>query len=70
MKADEKSKKIAVLEVIGMMFIDGMYDEKEIAFVDDFAKRIGFSDQDIQEQVNILNKYMDVVKEMNNYVSL
>ena len=49
------AKRVAVLELLGLGYIDGNYDEAENSVVKDFAIGIGLS----EETYNILNRDID-----------
>ncbi len=57
-------KKIVVLELIGLMYADGDYDEEERSFVKDFTEKIGVSDNDMKKMEAVLLKYIDMTKEL------
>ncbi len=63
-KADGKHKKIAVLEIIGLMYADGGYDDEERAFVDRFAKEIGVLPETVKKCEDALKKYVDMTREL------
>lgn len=63
-KADEQHKKIAVLEIIGLMYADGGYDDEERAFVDSFAKGIGVLPESVKKCEDTLVKYVDMTREL------
>lgn len=62
--SDVKHKKIVLLETLGILYADGEYDQQEKQFVCEFFEKIGLSKDDVTRQEKLLNKYMDVVKEL------
>ncbi|MBE5899892.1 MAG: hypothetical protein E7279_09860 [Lachnospiraceae bacterium] len=62
--AEEMHKKIALLETLGLLYADGSYDDKEKKFVTDYANRIGLNDSDVEIQDGLINRYLDLIKEM------
>ena len=62
--SSEQNKKIAVLEIIGLMFADGGYDDVEKAFVNKFAEEIGVSQDSVQKCEDALGKYIDMSREL------
>ena len=62
--SSEQNKKIAVLEIIGLMFADGGYDDEEKAFVNKFAEGIGVSQDSVQKCEDALGKYIDMSREL------
>ena len=63
-RANDQNKKIAVLEIIGLMYADGTYDDEERVFVNSFANRIGVSDDTVNKIEEALAKYIDITKEL------
>ena len=55
---------IAVLEIIGLMYADGGYDDEERAFVDSFAKGIGVLQESVKKCEDTLVKYVDMTREL------
>lgn len=62
--ADEQNKKIAVLEIIGLMYADSEYDNKESQFVNSFAEGIGVSNEAVEKIKGLLKKYIDISGEL------
>ena len=62
--SSEQNKKVAVLEIIGLMFADGGYDDEEKAFVNKFAEGIGVSQDSVQKCEDALGKYIDMSREL------
>ena len=62
--AEGKHKKIVILEILGLLHADGNYDEKEKTFVSEYAKKIGLNDSDVEMQSALIDKYIELVKEM------
>jgi len=54
--ADIHVKKIVILEILGLAYVDGEYDENELNMIKKFADEIGVSD-------DIYNKLHDAIKE-------
>ena len=63
-EADEQHKRIAVLELVGLMYADGGYDEKEKEFVTDFVNKIGVSEHALKKIEATLMKYVDMTREL------
>lgn len=61
---ESANKKMVLFEVLGLLYADGSYDDKENVFVQDFAKKIGLSSDDVEQQNNLIVKYLDLVKEI------
>ena len=62
--SDDQHKKIAVLEIIGLMYADGEYDETEKAFVTKFADGIGVSHEVVKKSEEALVKYIDMTRDL------
>ncbi len=62
--AEEKNKKIVLLEIIGLLHADSNYDEKEKSFAVEFAKKIGLTEDDVNIQSGLIDKYLVLLKEM------
>ncbi len=67
--SSEQNKKIALLELIGLMYADGDYDGNERSFVKDFARNINISEE-IEENIeNVLIQYLEVTRKVYETVS-
>lgn len=62
--AEKRHKKIALLEILGLMHADGNYDDKEKSFVVEYAKKIGLSEVDVNIQSELIDKYLKLLSEM------
>ncbi len=60
----DQHKKIAVLEIIGLMYADGEYDEIEKTFVEKFADGIGVSHDDVKKSEEVLVKYISMTRDI------
>lgn len=67
---DISTKRIVVLELLGLMYSDGAYDDLEKKFVADFVEQINLSKVDMDTQENLLNKYLELVSEMVNSINI
>ena len=63
-EADDQNKRVAVLEIVGLMYADGGYDSKEKEFVDDFANRIGIAQDDVRKIEDTVMKYIGITREL------
>ncbi len=66
----ERSKRIALLELIGLMYADGDYDENEQNFVKNFAEKIDLSDETEKNIENVLIQYLEVIQKVCEAVSI
>lgn len=63
-EADDQNKRVAVLEIVGLMYADGGYDSKEKEFVDDFANRIGIAQDEVRKIEDTVMKYIGITREL------
>ena len=57
-------KRIVLLEILGLLYADGVYDEKENKFASEFAVSIGLKEEDVIKQEELLKRYLELMKEM------
>ncbi len=62
--AEQTHKKIVLLEILGLLHADGHYDDKEKSFVVEYAKKIGLTEEDVNVQSGLIDKYLILLKEM------
>ncbi len=62
--SDLQHKKIVVLEIIGMMYADGEYDNDEKEFVKSLAQKLELSTATLDEIELALEKYIEVTREL------
>jgi tellurite resistance protein len=58
--ADDKVKKIVLLEILGLAYVDGKYDEDELRVVKDFVEAVGVSQEDYDTLHQAINEYYKV----------
>lgn len=63
-ESEEHNKKIALFELLGLVYSDGKYMNEEKNFVEDFVRKIGLSEDIIKEQTELVVKYLNIVKEI------
>ena len=63
-EADDQNKRVAVLEIVGLMYADGGYDSKEKEFVDDFANKIGVTQDEVRKIEDTVMKYVGITREL------
>lgn len=63
-EADDQNKRVAVLEIVGLVYADGGYDSKEKEFVDDFANRIGIAQDEVRKIEDTVMKYIGITREL------
>ena len=57
-------KKIVLLETLGLVYSDGEYDNVEKGFVDEYAKKIGLTDEDVEKQTEAIKEYLVALKKV------
>lgn len=60
----EESKRIVVLEIIGLMKADGDFDAKEKEFVFSFAERIGVAKEIVEQLTELVSRYLGLMNEI------
>ena len=63
-ESEEHNKKIALFELLGLVYSDGKYMNEEKNFVEDFVRKIGLSEDIVKEQTELVVKYLNIVKEI------
>ena len=58
--ADDRVKKIILLEIFGLAYVDGTFDDDEVNMVKKFADNIGISDQLYDKLHEGIKEYYDV----------
>lgn len=61
-QASETEKKIVILELLALLYVDEEFDEKEQTFVTETAFQIGLSKEDVTNLAKHLVLYMDAMK--------
>ena len=70
MNSDVSVKRIVLLEVLGLMYSDGVFDNDEETFVKELALGIGLTEEDIIIQTSLLNRYIELSKDMVKAINL
>lgn len=63
-KTSESEKKIILLEVLGLMYADGNYDQSEHLFIDNLVEKFGMDKAELEKLDGMLKSYYKVYKEM------
>lgn len=66
--SDERIKKIVLLEVLGLIYADGNYDEDEKSFVTNFAEAISLSEQTVEDLTIAIKDYLNVLKRISELI--
>lgn len=65
---DEKTKRIIVFEILGIMISDSEFDEMEKSFVDEIVSAFSIPSDQKQQMLELLNEYAAVFKKISNLV--
>jgi len=57
-------KKIVLLEILGLLYSDGVVDDSEKKFVNEYAKKIGLTKEDVEKQTAAIKEYIHVLKKV------
>lgn len=68
-KSELTIKKIVLLEILGLVYSDGEYDDSEKGFVREYAKEIGLTDADVEKQTEAVKTYLDALKKVAEAIS-
>lgn len=66
---DSCEKKIIILEILGLMKIDGVYDNKEKEFMSNLVDGLEMEKNILSKLEKLLDSYMDLYKEINSVIS-
>lgn len=67
--SEDRIKKIVLLEVLGLVYCDGLFDEKEKTFIKEYASKIGLSDEQVELQVSVIKEYFGVIKKISKCIN-
>ncbi len=59
--SDIKHKKISFIEIIGLLYSDGKYDETERNFAKNYANKIGLADDDVEQLSELIKEYLRLI---------
>ena len=69
-KASElQIKKIVLLETLGLVYSDGEFDPGEKSFINDYAKKIGLTDADVEKTTVAIKEYLDALKKVTEAIA-
>ena len=57
-------KKIVLLEILGLLYSDGVVDDSEKKFVNEYAKKIGLTKEDVEKQTAAIKEYIHDLKKV------
>ncbi|MGF0064152.1 hypothetical protein ACQRCQ_02625 [Lachnospiraceae bacterium SGI.085] len=62
-------KKIVLLEILGLVYSDGVFDDTEKGFINEYAKKIGLTDEDVAKQTVAIKEYLEALKKVAEAIS-
>lgn len=62
-------KKIVLLETLGLLYSDGVFDYSEKRFINEYAKEIGLTDADVEKQTVAIKEYLEALKKVAEAIS-
>lgn len=62
-------KKIVLLETLGLLYSDSKFDNTEKEFINEYVKKIGLTDEDVDKQIKAINEYLAVLKKVAEAIS-
>lgn len=69
-KASElQIKKIVLLETLGLVYSDREFDPGEKSFINDYAKKIGLTDADVEKTTVAIMEYLDALKKVTEVIA-
>lgn len=63
-------KRVVFLELLGLLYADGEYDEIEKKFANDFAEKIELDKKDVDSLSDLLIKYISLMDEMVTFINI
>lgn len=68
--ASDSHKRITVFELLGLMYVDGVFDEEEKSFVNAFVKGINMSEDVFASVIHCVDRYVETVTEISETILL
>ena len=63
-ESETKIKRIVLLEILGLVYSDGEYDDSEKGFVREFTEKIGLKEEDLNKQTIAIKEYLEALKKV------
>lgn len=67
---DRKEKNIIILETLGLLYCDGVYDDIERQFMNRLVKGLGITEAYYQKVEDLLKRYLTLCGEMGDVISM
>lgn len=68
-ESELRIKKIILLETLGLSYSDGEFDDSEKGFINEYAKKIGLTDEDVDKQTEAIKEYLAALKKVAEAIS-
>lgn len=68
-ESEPRIKKIVLLETLGLIYSDGEFDDSEKGFINEYAKKIGLTDEDVDKQTEAIKEYLAALKKVAEVIS-
>ena len=68
--SDYSTKKAVLIELLNLLYADGSYDTLEKDFLEKFAISIGLSNEDLDQIIDLVWKYIDVINKIADVITL
>lgn len=69
LESERSIKKIVLIETLGLVYSDGVFDELEKGFISGFAKKIGLTEEDVAKQTAAIKEYLAALKKVAEAIS-
>lgn len=67
-QSDVHTNKIVMLELLGLVYADGEYDENEKSFINEYARKVGLSEDVINKLTQLIKSYLEILKKIADAV--
>ena len=67
--SERRIKKAVLFEVLNLLYADGSYDTLEKEFLNKFASAIGLSNEDVNQIIDLVWRYIDVINEIADVIT-
>lgn len=67
-QASAQTKKIVLLELLGLLYADGAYDDTEKSFACEYVSKVGLSEKTLEDMTVLIEKYLAIVKEISTTI--
>lgn len=68
-ESELQTKKIVLLETLGLVYSDGKFDDSEKGFIHEYVKKIGLTDEDMEKQTEAIREYLAALKKVTEAIS-